>query len=1159
MSQSLKTTEPIPGYVVKDRIGVGGYGEVWSVQAPGGLAKAIKFVYGYFDDARAARELKALERIKTVRHPFLLSLERFEVVDNQLLIVTELADGSLKDRFEQLKNAHAQGIPRDELLGYIRDAAEALDYMSENFSLQHLDVKPENLLLVGGRVKVADFGLVKDLADTAASMMGGLTPTYAAPEVYDDRPTPNSDQYSLAIVYQEMLTGTLPFPGRTTAQLASQHLHARPRLSSLSPADQAVIGKALSKKPQDRYPSCRAMVENLIHGAKPTPRPLAGGPSRAPAPPAKNEAAAHRPRPGSADADAPQPRSDGDKTQVFDSESHRGWTTQPAVGLAPLAEPNVDLPPLEPSDIQVEAELRPTLFVGVGGTACQVLRGLRQRLRDALGAPATVPAFQTLLIDTDPKHLYQATEGDRDTALTDHETIAVPLKAAHEYANDSRDILRWLSRRWLYNIPRSLETEGRRPLGRLALVDHSQQVFQRLQAQLTEMTSDAAIEASSQATGRKFAAAAPRVFLIASISGGAGSGMILDLAYAVRTLLTDLELSEDGVCGILMHSTDRNPQTHDLAIANTVACLSELNHFSLVSNYPGDAACGLPAFPAGDRTFPHAYMVHLGDNLNDDELAAATDRVASYLHMCSAGGASPLLDTCRTLTTDDGVPTLRSFATTALGGMQTGLPDDATNQVCRDLVRLWRDGQPKPMLAEEVDADADDAATADAVQLTPIEKGALELAEATNLTCDALGDQVAALVEARIGGSADTVLARVRGMAQRKTNAGGATKAIVQSLGTMFGVASADDDSPAVSHLRQGLEQDVRPLAATAGTAIRRWILDLVEQPDARVGGAAQARQWFATHLKELETAANTLRTEARQRVQTYQKALVELDHAPHALKLFFGARRADRAVGGVDAALADLVRLHIEEVAWHAVGRLTRSITAEVAAAGDQIKELQQQLGQLGAKFPVDTPLEDVPASAQPGVAEQVQAALVKSLRQRLPQIVGRVDQRVQETELAPHGGMQAVCRKSDLLGEGLCRSLHAIARDEVLAAIREISLVGPLLGSGDDTEAQLGRIQNCLNSAQSKFSDCGGARRLLAILPRTADKSPLVELLREKLVPPATVGFDAGADVHLLYELERLPIKLVAGRLTESRNDFAEIAGRLHTRVDVEWSDLL
>jgi hypothetical protein len=127
MLHPLKTNEPIPGYAVKARIGVGGYGEVWSASAPGGLTKAIKFVYGYFDDARAARELKALDRIKQVRHPFLLSLERFEVVDGQLIIVTELADMSLKERYEQVRAEGAEGIVRDELLGYLRDAADALD------------------------------------------------------------------------------------------------------------------------------------------------------------------------------------------------------------------------------------------------------------------------------------------------------------------------------------------------------------------------------------------------------------------------------------------------------------------------------------------------------------------------------------------------------------------------------------------------------------------------------------------------------------------------------------------------------------------------------------------------------------------------------------------------------------------------------------------------------------------------------------------------------------------------------------------------------------------------------------------------------------------------------------------------------------------------
>src|SRR5688500_18667930 len=136
--------------------------------------------------------------------------------------------------------------------------------MSEQHSLQQLDVKPENLLLVGGRVKVADFGLVKDIHDHTASLMGGLTPVYAPPEVFDGRPSLHSDQYSLAIVYQEVLTGVLPFPGRTAAQLAVQHLRSRPRLGALPPSHQAAIGRALSKQPEQRLTNCRALIDALV-------------------------------------------------------------------------------------------------------------------------------------------------------------------------------------------------------------------------------------------------------------------------------------------------------------------------------------------------------------------------------------------------------------------------------------------------------------------------------------------------------------------------------------------------------------------------------------------------------------------------------------------------------------------------------------------------------------------------------------------------------------------------------------------------------------------------------------------------------------------------------------------------------------------------------
>ncbi len=104
------TAEPIAGYTLTEQIGAGGYGEVWKADAPGGLTKAVKLVFGHMQDHWAACELRSLRRIKEVRHPFLLSLERIEIVDGQLIIVTELADGSLKDRYVECRQSGLAGI-----------------------------------------------------------------------------------------------------------------------------------------------------------------------------------------------------------------------------------------------------------------------------------------------------------------------------------------------------------------------------------------------------------------------------------------------------------------------------------------------------------------------------------------------------------------------------------------------------------------------------------------------------------------------------------------------------------------------------------------------------------------------------------------------------------------------------------------------------------------------------------------------------------------------------------------------------------------------------------------------------------------------------------------------------------------------------------------
>src|SRR4029077_10772605 len=123
--------------------------------------------------------------------------------------------------------------------------------------------KPQNLFLVSNHVKVGDFGLAKLLEGVRATVTGGGTPVYAAPETFEGYVSRFSDQYSLAIVFQELLTGTRPFNGSNTRQLLMQHINGIPELQALPPADRAIIGRALSKKPDERWPTCSEMVRAL--------------------------------------------------------------------------------------------------------------------------------------------------------------------------------------------------------------------------------------------------------------------------------------------------------------------------------------------------------------------------------------------------------------------------------------------------------------------------------------------------------------------------------------------------------------------------------------------------------------------------------------------------------------------------------------------------------------------------------------------------------------------------------------------------------------------------------------------------------------------------------------------------------------------------------
>jgi serine/threonine protein kinase len=272
LARKAINSEPIPGYRLIEPLGTGGFGEVWKCEAPGGLFKAIKFVYGRSqhldaDPIGVEQEFRALQHIKTIRHPFLLSIDRVEVADGDLVIVSELADGSLGDLLREHQRAGRAGLPRAELLRYLREVAEILDLLGQEHGLQHLDVKPTNLFFLGGHAKLGDFGLVNSLTELsegeAQLPQAAVSPLYSAPELFQGKMTVFSDQYSLAVSCYELLTGQLPFIGKNPRQLALLHAQAEPNLECLASDDQAILAQALAKEPRHRFPSCTDLLRAL--------------------------------------------------------------------------------------------------------------------------------------------------------------------------------------------------------------------------------------------------------------------------------------------------------------------------------------------------------------------------------------------------------------------------------------------------------------------------------------------------------------------------------------------------------------------------------------------------------------------------------------------------------------------------------------------------------------------------------------------------------------------------------------------------------------------------------------------------------------------------------------------------------------------------------
>jgi serine/threonine-protein kinase len=214
-------------------------------------------------------------------HPGIVTIYDMEAQDDLAYIAMEYVNGPTLDQL-----ISGQPLPPDRMFAILGQTAVALDYAHQK-GIVHRDIKPANIMVTeDGSAKITDFGIAKISTNEQFTMTGAIvgTPHYMAPEqvqglAVDGR----ADQFSLAVITFEMLTGEKPFTGEQLTTVvykivAEEPVPAHRLNSTLNQQITNVLRRALAKKPEARYPNCQKFVDALeaacaaAKGWKPLPR-----------------------------------------------------------------------------------------------------------------------------------------------------------------------------------------------------------------------------------------------------------------------------------------------------------------------------------------------------------------------------------------------------------------------------------------------------------------------------------------------------------------------------------------------------------------------------------------------------------------------------------------------------------------------------------------------------------------------------------------------------------------------------------------------------------------------------------------------------------------------------------------------------------------------
>ena len=293
--------EPVPGYRLVRLLGHGSIGEVWASEGPSGRQIALKRVR--LDLLPGMRDLNLLHYLKSLSHPHLLSILAYwlkhpdgTIVDEEavngapkqleptvhateLILALPLGNHNLQDRLAECLEQQRGGIPAEELLAYMAEAADGIDYLNQPVhnlgqgafqTLGHCNIKPQNLILDNRSIRIADHGLAY-LLGPHLSTITAYSLTYVAPELLkENKPGPHTDQYALAVTYTELRTGLRPYSSTLMLDIYTQKLQGRLDFSHVAEREAAVLRRATSVDPSQRYGNTAEFIDQLRQSVAPS-------------------------------------------------------------------------------------------------------------------------------------------------------------------------------------------------------------------------------------------------------------------------------------------------------------------------------------------------------------------------------------------------------------------------------------------------------------------------------------------------------------------------------------------------------------------------------------------------------------------------------------------------------------------------------------------------------------------------------------------------------------------------------------------------------------------------------------------------------------------------------------------------------------------------